>query len=101
MQKSFAYLAAAALTITAAAPAFAQTSTHTTHQAATTTGVHTGTPLTQAQATTRLQTMGYANITGLKMDDGKWEGKGVKDGQIMEFEMNAANGTMVKEEIDR
>ena len=43
---------------------------------------------------------GYTNITGLKADDGHWEGKGVKNGKIMEFHVDPRSGALTKEEID-
>lgn len=52
------------------------------------------------QLTQKLQDQGYTNITGIEADDGYWEGKGVKDGKIMEFKANPKTGVVMKEKID-
>jgi hypothetical protein len=52
------------------------------------------------QVTQRLQAAGYSNITGLEADDGHWEGKGVKEGKIMEFHVDPKSGAITKEEAD-
>lgn len=56
--------------------------------------------ITQEQVTQKLTAAGYTNITGLKADDGHWEGKGVKNGKIMEFHVDPRSGALTKEEID-
>lgn len=56
--------------------------------------------ITQEQVTQKLTAAGYTNITGLKADDGHWEGKGVKNGKIMEFHVDPHSGALTKEEID-
>jgi hypothetical protein len=52
------------------------------------------------QVIQKLEAAGYTNITGLKADDGHWEGKGVKNGKIMEFDVDPHSGALTKEEID-
>jgi hypothetical protein len=56
--------------------------------------------MTREQVTEQLQARGYTNITSLKADDGRWEGKGVKDGKIMEFHVDPRSGALTKEELD-
>jgi len=48
----------------------------------------------------KLQAAGYSNVTGLHADDGHWEGKGVKNGQVMEFHVDPHSGALTKEEVD-
>ncbi|WP_423415407.1 PepSY domain-containing protein [Hyphomicrobium sp. B1] len=50
--------------------------------------------------TKKLEAAGYSNITGLHADDGYWEGKGVKNGEITEFHVDPHSGALLKEEID-
>jgi hypothetical protein len=52
------------------------------------------------QVTQKLEAAGYSNITGLEADDGHWEGKGVKNGKIMEFHVDPKSGAITKEEAD-
>lgn len=40
------------------------------------------------------------NITGIEADDGHWEGKGVKNGKIMEFKANPKTGAVMSEKLD-
>ncbi len=56
--------------------------------------------ITKEQVTQKLTAAGYTNITGLKADDGHWEGKGVKNDKIMEFHVDPRSGALTKEEID-
>lgn len=56
--------------------------------------------ISQEQVTQKLTAAGYTNITRLKADDGHWEGKGVKNGKIMEFHVDPRSGTLTKEELD-
>lgn len=57
--------------------------------------------ITKEQVTQKLTTAaGYTNITGLKADDGHWEGKGVKNGKIMEFHADPRTGALTKEKLD-
>ncbi len=55
----------------------------------------------QEQVIQKLEAAGYSNVTGIHADDGHWEGKGVKNGQITEFEVDPRSGSFLKEEIDR
>jgi hypothetical protein len=52
------------------------------------------------QVMQKLQAAGYSSVTGLEADDGHWEGKGVKNGQITEFHIDPHTGVFTKEEID-
>lgn len=52
------------------------------------------------QVMQKLQAAGYTNVTGLEADDGHWEGKGVKNGKIMEFHVDPHTGAFTKEEVD-
>lgn len=54
----------------------------------------------QDQVTKKLEDAGYSSITGLKADDGHWEGKGVKNGKITEFHVDPHSGAITKEEIE-
>ena len=56
--------------------------------------------MTKEQVMQKLSTAGYTNITGLEADDGHWEGKGTKNGKIMEFHVDPHTGALTKEEID-
>lgn len=57
--------------------------------------------LPKAEVIKKLEAAGYSNITGLEADDGHWEGKGVKNGTIMEFHVDAHTGALTKEEVDQ
>jgi hypothetical protein len=48
----------------------------------------------------KLDAAGYTNVTGLHADDGYWEGKGVKNGQITEFKVDPHSGAFTKEKVD-
>lgn len=56
--------------------------------------------ITKEQVTQKLIVAGYTSITGLEADDGRWKGKGIKNGTIMEFQVDPHSGTQTKEEID-
>lgn len=56
--------------------------------------------LPKEQVTEKLEAAGYSNVTGLHADDGHWEGKGVKNGQITEFHVDPHTGALLKEEVD-
>ena len=56
--------------------------------------------MTKEQVMEKLTAAGYSNITGLEADDGHWEGKGTKDGKIMEFHVDPHSGKLTKEEAD-
>jgi hypothetical protein len=48
----------------------------------------------------RLQGLGYTNITELEADDGHWEGKGLKNGRVMEFHADPHTGIVIREKQD-
>lgn len=54
--------------------------------------------MSKQQVTEKLTAAGYSNITGLEADDGHWEGKGTKNGAIMEFHVDPHSGALTKEE---
>ncbi|MBS0528522.1 MAG: PepSY domain-containing protein [Proteobacteria bacterium] len=56
--------------------------------------------MTKDQVMQKLSAAGYNNITGLEADDGHWEGKGTKNGKIVEFHVDPHTGALTKEEID-
>jgi hypothetical protein len=56
--------------------------------------------LPKEQVVQKVEAAGYSNVTGLKADDGHWEGKGVKDGKITEFHVDPHSGAITKEEVD-
>jgi hypothetical protein len=57
--------------------------------------------ISKEQVQQKLEAAGYTHITGIEADDGHWEGKGVKDGKIMEFHVDPHTGAITKEKIDR
>lgn len=56
--------------------------------------------ISREEVTHMLEAAGYSAITGLKADDGYWEGKGVKNGTIREFKVDPHSGALTKEKID-
>ena len=56
--------------------------------------------ISKEQAQEKAVAAGYTSVTGLKADDGYWEGKGVKNGKIMEFKLDPKTGAVVREKID-
>lgn len=52
------------------------------------------------QATQKLTAAGYTFVTALKADDGRWEGKAVKDGRIVEVKVDPRNGTIAEDTDD-
>ncbi len=56
--------------------------------------------ISKEQVMLKLTAAGYTNVTELEADDGHWEGKGVKNGKIMEFHVDPKSGALTKEEID-
>lgn len=52
------------------------------------------------EAVARLRGLGYSSISKIKADDGHYEGKGIKDGQVYEFHLNPHTGALTKEEAD-
>ena len=43
---------------------------------------------------------GYAQISKLEADDGRWEGEGIKNGQKMEFHADPKTGVITFEKLD-
>ena len=43
---------------------------------------------------------GYTQVTKLEADDGRWEGKGIKNGQKMEFHADPKTGVIAFEKPD-
>jgi Peptidase propeptide and YPEB domain len=43
---------------------------------------------------------GYAQITQLEADDGRWEGEGIKNGQKMDFHADPRTGVITFEKLD-
>jgi hypothetical protein len=56
--------------------------------------------MSKAQVVEKLKASGYTSVSKLKADDGHWEGKGTKDGKVMEFHVDPHTGTVTKEEVD-
>lgn len=55
-------------------------------------------PMEQVKA--KLMEAGYTQVTKLEADDGRWEGKGIKNGQKMEFHADPKTGAVVREKQD-
>jgi hypothetical protein len=55
-------------------------------------------PMDQVKA--KILESGYTQVTKLEADDGQWEGKGIKNGQKMEFYADPKTGVIVKEKVD-
>lgn len=53
------------------------------------------------QAKSKLMEAGYSSVTKIEADDGHWEGKGMKNGQMREFHVNPHTGAITKDEVDR
>jgi hypothetical protein len=43
---------------------------------------------------------GYAQVTKLEADDGRWEGEGIKNGQKMDFHADPKTGVITSEKLD-
>jgi hypothetical protein len=52
------------------------------------------------QATQKAKEAGYAEVTEIEADDGRWEAKGVKNGQIYEFHIDPMSGAVSNEHLD-
>lgn len=52
------------------------------------------------QAVQKLKEAGYAQISDLEADDGRWEGKGTKNGQVLEFHLDPRSGAISNEHPD-
>jgi hypothetical protein len=56
--------------------------------------------MTIEQLQQTLRSAGYHDISKLEADDGHWEGKGVKNGTVMEFHVDPHTGAFTKEKPD-
>jgi len=52
------------------------------------------------QATQKAKDAGYAQVTEIEADDGRWEAKGVKNGQTYEFHIDPKTGALSNEHLD-
>ena len=43
---------------------------------------------------------GYTQVTKLEVDDGRWEGEGIKNGQKMDFHADPKTGVITSEKLD-
>lgn len=50
------------------------------------------------QAKAKLMAAGYSSVTSIEADDGRYEGKGMKDGVIHEFHVDPYTGAVTKDE---
>jgi hypothetical protein len=58
--------------------------------------------MSQEEITKKLtETAGYSHVTRLEAEDNRWEGKGMKDGKLMEFKADPRTGAVLKEELDK
>ncbi len=57
--------------------------------------------ITAEQAKAKLMAAGYSSVTKIEADDGHWEDKGVKNGQVREFHVDPRTGAITKDEVDR
>jgi hypothetical protein len=53
------------------------------------------------QVILKLKAAGYSDIAKIEADDGRWEGKGLKDGQKMKFHADPRTGAITSEKPDR
>lgn len=56
--------------------------------------------MTKEQVMQRLKAAGYSDVRKLEADDGHWEGKGMKDGKMLEFHVDPHTGAFTKEAPD-
>ncbi|GLK78992.1 PepSY domain-containing protein [Methylopila turkensis] len=56
--------------------------------------------ISMEQVTQKLKAAGYSSVAELEADDGRWEGKGVKDGRMMEFDVDPRTGAISNERLD-
>lgn len=52
------------------------------------------------QVVQKLMAAGYTNISEIEADDGRWEGKGMKNGQKMEVHVDPRTGAIISEKPD-
>ncbi|AHY50658.1 hypothetical protein BJS_03507 [Bradyrhizobium japonicum SEMIA 5079] len=55
-------------------------------------------PMEQVKA--KVMESGYTQVTKIEADDGRWEGKGIKNGQKMEFHADPKTGLITREKPD-
>lgn len=48
-----------------------------------------------------MQDNGYTQLTQLEADDGRWEGEGIKNGEIYEFSVDPQTGKIISQHADR
>lgn len=52
-------------------------------------------PMEQVKA--KLMASGYSSITKIEVDDGHWDGEGIKNGMKMKFELDPKTGDILGE----
>ncbi|MGA0530968.1 PepSY domain-containing protein [Hansschlegelia sp. KR7-227] len=52
------------------------------------------------QTIQKLKDAGYASVSEIEADDGRWEGKGLKNGQVLEFHVDPRSGAISNERPD-
>jgi len=52
------------------------------------------------QVIQKLNAAGYSTVSEIEADDGRWEGKGVKDGKTWEFRADPRSGALLHEKLD-
>jgi hypothetical protein len=45
----------------------------------------------------KLMSSGYTSITKIEADDGHWDGEGIKNGKVMEFDLDPKTGEILGE----
>lgn len=55
-------------------------------------------PIEQVKA--KVTESGYTVVTRIEADEGRWEGKGIKNGQKMEFHADPKTGEITREKPD-
>ncbi|MBS7696825.1 MULTISPECIES: PepSY domain-containing protein [unclassified Chelatococcus] len=77
--------------------ALAVTATFTSHALADVPGPDW---LPMEQVIAKLKATGYSAIHALEADDGRWEGEGMKNGQVMDFAVDPRSGALLYERLD-
>ncbi|MBN9507584.1 MAG: PepSY domain-containing protein [Alphaproteobacteria bacterium] len=52
------------------------------------------------QVLSKLTAAGYSNVSKIEADDGRWEGKAMKDGKMVEFKVDPHSGAVIQEKAD-
>lgn len=52
------------------------------------------------EAAQKAKDAGYTEVLKIEADDGRWEGKGVKNGQVFEFDIDPKTGALSNERLD-